>query len=50
MNDFFEPHKFTECTDDVMDYNAQNIPKLFLIKFKRKNNESNLYKNNEGKR
>ena len=22
MNDFFEPHKFTECTDQVMDYNA----------------------------
>ena len=22
MNDFFEPHQFTECTDDVMDYNA----------------------------
>ena len=22
MNDFFEPHKFTECTDEVMDYNA----------------------------
>ena len=20
MNDFFEPHKFTECTDQVMDY------------------------------
>ena len=23
MNDFFEPHKFTECTDQVMDYNAK---------------------------
>ena len=22
MTDFFEPHKFTECTDQVMDYNA----------------------------
>ena len=22
MNDFFEPHKFTECTDEVVDYNA----------------------------
>ena len=22
MNDFFVPHQFTECTDDVMDYNA----------------------------
>jgi hypothetical protein len=22
MNDFFEPHKFTECTDQIMDYNA----------------------------
>ncbi|MDC1280478.1 hypothetical protein N8Z07_04115 [Pelagibacteraceae bacterium] len=22
MNDFFEPHQFTECTNDVMDYNA----------------------------
>ena len=21
MNDFFEPHKFVECNDDVMDYN-----------------------------
>ena len=23
MNDFFEPHKFIECTDQVMDYNAK---------------------------
>ena len=23
MNDFFEPHKFTECTDQVMEYNAK---------------------------
>ena len=23
MNDFFEPHKFTECTDQVMDYNVK---------------------------
>ena len=22
MNDFFTPHKFVECTDQVMDYNA----------------------------
>jgi hypothetical protein len=21
MNDFFEPHKFVECNDDVMDFN-----------------------------
>ena len=25
MNDFFTPHKFVECTDQVMDYNAQDI-------------------------
>ena len=25
MNDFFAPHKFVECTDQVMDYNAQDI-------------------------
>ena len=23
MTDFFEPHQFTECADDVMDYNAK---------------------------
>ena len=22
MNDFFEPHNFVECEDNVMDYNA----------------------------
>jgi len=22
MNDFFEPHTFVECEDNVMDYNA----------------------------
>ena len=22
MNDFFEPHKFAECTDDIIDFNA----------------------------
>ena len=22
MNDFFEPHKFSECTDDIIDFNA----------------------------
>ena len=21
-NDFYEPHKFVECTDDVIDFNA----------------------------
>ena len=23
MNDFYEPHKFVECTDDVIDFNAK---------------------------
>jgi len=22
MNDFYEPHKFVECTDDIIDFNA----------------------------
>ena len=22
MNDFFEPHTFAECTDDIIDFNA----------------------------
>ena len=23
MNDFYEPHKFVECTDDIIDFNAK---------------------------
>jgi hypothetical protein len=23
MNDFYEPHKFVECTDDIIDFNAR---------------------------
>ena len=23
MNDFFTPHKFVECTDDIIDFNAK---------------------------
>ena len=23
MNDFYEPHKFVECTDDVIDFNPK---------------------------
>ena len=29
MNDFFEPHKFTECTDQVMDYNQLGQMKIY---------------------
>ena len=28
MNDFFEPHKFTECTDQVMDYKFYSTQEL----------------------
>ena len=34
MNDFFEPHIFTECTDQVMDFNAkqeQTMKKAYLV-------------------
>ena len=23
MNDFYEPHKFVECTDDIIDFKAK---------------------------